>query len=493
LFFFVFFVFLKKKKKVESFTQKKKKMRKNVDKLIALRREAQALVGGARAGSGINLSSFDHRRAHRRQRWGRRGQEIAEGDDPDFFFLPRERFGRDYALNWAINSYRMTPTQEAFRNLHLSGLVMLAGGRLDEQKALHFEFAKRQAQEQGGSKKSSSPKDTVLCVGKDIDADVFRQLMRRMRMHMSDVEAIHVHDGALGDGVAAHSRCTARVFTDDARVALFLRHMVGAVPLVDPRNFEHELTAYVLADDGEFDARANVDATLPHSFVAYDADERVAIVVNPSSLITVGHAVTQMAADALKSRGTVVVAANTLVDAANSRSRLVFNPTPALDNAAAGAVAQSQLGPFAEHISVWHADGVSRLWHGHALQANAKSLQRGDLVEHDSAGSTIAFSRLMPPAAPVAPHPSDAIVFVHDAPVSLPPISALSEAQLAKLIARVSPPTEPSVFADRRAANAFTAYAINAKGQKAAQIAKLVASIDSKQSKIPKSPATLFK
>ena len=64
-------------------------------------------------------------------------QKTPERPDALFTVFPNIRHGRDYDLNWEFNNYKITPDEEAYRNLHLRGLQMLAPGKSDAQKAIH--------------------------------------------------------------------------------------------------------------------------------------------------------------------------------------------------------------------------------------------------------------------------------------------------------------------------------------------------------------------
>ena len=41
-----------------------------------------------------------------------------------------ERIGDDFKVNWQLGVHDVTPTKDAFRNLHLRGLISQASGKL---------------------------------------------------------------------------------------------------------------------------------------------------------------------------------------------------------------------------------------------------------------------------------------------------------------------------------------------------------------------------
>jgi hypothetical protein len=51
------------------------------------------------------------------------------GPDADFLLPEREMLGNNPEINKALHKYKIIPMQEAFRNLHLRGLLMLASGK----------------------------------------------------------------------------------------------------------------------------------------------------------------------------------------------------------------------------------------------------------------------------------------------------------------------------------------------------------------------------
>src|SRR3989338_7228088 len=72
-------------------------------------------------------ATLDFLRMKRRQGWISAEQKEEE-EDGDYFVFHRERLGNQYPLNYAINAHKITPTGDAYRNLHSRGLLMLSSG-----------------------------------------------------------------------------------------------------------------------------------------------------------------------------------------------------------------------------------------------------------------------------------------------------------------------------------------------------------------------------
>jgi ATP-dependent phosphoenolpyruvate carboxykinase len=79
-----------------------------------------------------------------------------------------------------------------------------------------------------------------VTVGKAVTQEKFKTLFREVRKHLSDIDNLFVHDGRVGAEKV-------RVFTDNAAVALALKHLLLPTPLGKPEEFQHGLTAYVVS------------------------------------------------------------------------------------------------------------------------------------------------------------------------------------------------------------------------------------------------------
>eukprot|EP01097_Dermamoeba_algensis_P009383 TRINITY_DN6604_c0_g1_i1.p1 TRINITY_DN6604_c0_g1~~TRINITY_DN6604_c0_g1_i1.p1 ORF type:complete len:144 (+),score=26.89 TRINITY_DN6604_c0_g1_i1:76-507(+) len=116
---------------------------------------------------------FDFRRLRVRS-----NLKAAEELDPDYWVLPRERLGKDYELNWAINSYRITPKHNAYRNLHTTGLLNRAVGKVDASKAVHINSA---ANEDHAVYYYLGKSDLKLSSPATVTADQYNHLMKVSR------------------------------------------------------------------------------------------------------------------------------------------------------------------------------------------------------------------------------------------------------------------------------------------------------------------------
>jgi hypothetical protein len=152
--------------------------------------------------------------------------------------FPDEHLGNQYALNWAVASYNMTASGDAYHNLHLRGLTMLAEDKVDKNKAVVRAVDARD-------------NEHVLVVGSpELSDAVFGQVVRQARETLSSSPRLFVHDGSVG--LTRGSGPTVRTFCDSGSAALMLHHLL--------RSFRLPLTEEGPEEDAEL---ARWTETLP--------------------------------------------------------------------------------------------------------------------------------------------------------------------------------------------------------------------------------------
>jgi hypothetical protein len=80
---------------------------------------------------------------------------------------------------------------------------------------------------------------------KVLETEQWRSLLREVRLYLSDVDRLFVHDGAVGAFPGTATKV--QVIGDDAISALFFAHTLQTTPLGDAFHFTPDLTVYFVA------------------------------------------------------------------------------------------------------------------------------------------------------------------------------------------------------------------------------------------------------
>jgi hypothetical protein len=333
--------------------------------------KGQLLVMSARR---VATASFDFRRMRNRQGWAS-GPQIEGEEDGDYLIFPRERLGNQYPLNYAINTHKITPSGNAYRNLHARGLVMLGEGKLDANKALVT------AQQTG------LPTEKFRTFQRG--SEEFRQILRDVRIYFSSAPDIFVHDGDLGaDRVAG---LALRVFSDNANTALWCHHMLCPISQQDPRNWKPQITAYVLTN-----------LTSP-PFVALDADAGIVIFHNIDDFETIQAGLLSVAASF--SPDFVMEGSHSLLLNAS-----IFTPAPQQ----ADLLLHSDKAPLplpqleASRFALWNSTGLTRIFNGYGESSPARTIAQA-LVAATARKAPVMFTALPHPTGNLLPHPTRTI------------------------------------------------------------------------------------
>jgi len=151
-----------------------------------------------------------------------------------------ERIGNDYLLNWELNYLNVTPAKDAFRNLHLQGLLNCAEGRTWNSKngSITVDLS---GESQPETYLITENPDNSSC--KTLSSHEYDELFKEVtRRHLSE-RVLYVHDGAIGSHRWAE--VPIRVITDSANTALLLRHIIPPVPLRSPREQPVSFVVYL--------------------------------------------------------------------------------------------------------------------------------------------------------------------------------------------------------------------------------------------------------
>jgi len=347
---------------------------------------------------------LDFRRQRLRQGW-------KTPDRPDALstVFPNIRHGRDYDLNWEFNSYKITPEEDAYRNLHLRGLQMLVPGKSDKQKAIHV-------------KTDDVPDHQIYYVSSDnvqvpekqaVPSSAWKSAIRLVRMDLSYQPSLFMVDSRIGS--TRSSSVSTRLMFNSPSLALHLHMAMPAVSRVHPSQFEHEITGYLLETD-------NVDkfsegGVSAKNFTIVDLERR--------SFLTVGKLTPEVVRKSLWATASNYLAAEkeSLVlkcDAVlhGNDTGLIFNiNTPP-------ASEKGGLDLFSARETIWGPHGLSRAWDSVTTDHVPSSVKRGDVVEngtrHTSKVNKVSFKGVAPKIAVFLASGKDA--------ASLPAISKMKDA-----------------------------------------------------------------
>merc|ERR1712188_25787 len=427
--------------------------------------------------------TFDYRRMKRRSEW----PPPPDPEGSEEITWGRTGHGIDPALNWALNEYKVTPKDLAYRNLHLQGLRMLTDSARDEQKRVVIPAGAEDAEFYvtglEGSSNGVEPATAALAA-------------RDVRAYLSDLDALFVHDGAVGAG---QSEIRSRAITDSPAIALGLRHMMQRIRLGHPYDLVEKVVpdleeALSLNFDSEEERNAHraeyentiaelkeankriahfatlIAGTLPSKKLGFSEKASVSIFNPEEKLLVIAGS---------PSIGTIV---NSIADASNhflapTTDALPLGRSHVLTDAKGeGSVLfghpQAIICPelFSAHNNAWSASGLHRSFAGVMVQNPSKShsFSEGDLLEQGAKSSTLT----TPHEARTnhIDHPKSAVFVVQDS--SLPALSTATVAQGVRLFEELSGSTVPGVsglgerFGTLAEGNGTKIYVVN--GTKAA-------------------------
>eukprot|EP01094_Clydonella_sp_ATCC50884_P014031 TRINITY_DN2436_c0_g1_i1.p1 TRINITY_DN2436_c0_g1~~TRINITY_DN2436_c0_g1_i1.p1 ORF type:complete len:415 (-),score=104.46 TRINITY_DN2436_c0_g1_i1:47-1153(-) len=306
--------------------------------------------------------TYDYRRLKRRSAWFE-----PDPEDIEKFVFPRVGHGKDWQLNWSLNAVRVTPQNLAYRNLHLAGLHMFSSSPKDAQGRVIIPAgaAKHQSyvvESDEGAASASTGGFSALSQAEG------RMVARNVRQHLSSIDRLFVHDGAVGSGEALVLN---RAITDSPALAIALSHVMQRARLGSPADFGHEFVT--LLAEGASAADIGL-GKVSGSFSVFDPQERVLVVGGRPSV----GAVVEAQADAAN----YLLA--TTPDAAFPLARSHVLATPSGRSVLFGhpeAIVCNEL--VSAHNAAWGKQGVYRSFGGVVASNTPKNYKykRGDVVE----------------------------------------------------------------------------------------------------------------
>jgi len=309
---------------------------------------------------------LDFRRQRLRQGWKNQ-------DRPDALFtvFPNIRHGLDYDLNWEFNSHKITPDAEAYRNLHLRGLQMLAPAKSDAQKSIHV-------------KTDDVPDHQIYFVpssnvqvpeDQTVSANAWKAAIRLVRMDLSYQPALFMVDSRIGS--TRSSSVSTRLMFNSPTMALHLHMAMPAISRVHPSQFEHDITGYMLETDNFDKFPHSQHGVSSKNFTIVDLDRRSFLTVGKLTPEVVRKSLWATVGDYLATEKQSLALKCDAVTHGNDTG-LIFN----LDTPSASE--KGGLNLFSARETIWGPNGLSRAWDSLTSDHIPSSAKRGDIVENGS-------------------------------------------------------------------------------------------------------------
>merc|ERR1712137_643337 len=272
---------------------------------------------------------LDFRRISQRKGWKTYHNE----EDQDIILWPNESHARNYVLNWTFNRYQVTPTEFAYRNLHLRGLQMLVPSETDQNKTVRVNL-----------ESSSHPvyflaSESAPQGAATVDSRIFKAVSKEIKLQLSQQKELFMHDGAINSSPSAQLK--ARLMFNGSLPALYLHHLLHPIPKIEPDQFAHDVTGWMLQTNS-FRVPLAETGISSQNFTIIDQDNNSMLVVGQLSPIAVQNSLLELS-------GNVTRPAN-------------------MQNL------------FASEHTVWTESGLSALWDSASSAEVPTNAKRGDLV-----------------------------------------------------------------------------------------------------------------
>merc|ERR1712137_504993 len=272
---------------------------------------------------------LDFRRISQRKGWKTYHNE----EDQDIILWPNESHARNYVLNWTFNRYQVTPTEFAYRNLHLRGLQMLV------------------------------PSETV-------DSRIFKAVSKEIKLQLSQQKELFMHDGAINSSPSAQLK--ARLMFNGSLPALYLHHLLHPIPKIEPDQFAHDVTGWMLQTNS-FRVPLAEAGISSQNFTIIDQDNNSMLVVGQLSPVAVQNSLLELSGNHFLNQQGLVLNCDAIYSPQSNKSALVFYS----GNVARPANMQNL---FASEHTVWTESGLSALWDSASSAEVPTNAKRGDLV-----------------------------------------------------------------------------------------------------------------
>jgi len=303
---------------------------------------------------------LDFRRISQRKGWKTYHNE----EDQDIILWPNESHARNYVLNWTFNRYQVTPTEFAYRNLHLRGLQMLVPSETDQNKTVRVNL-----------ESSSHPvyflaSESAPQGAATVDSRIFKAVSKEIKLQLSQQKELFMHDGAINSSPSAQLK--ARLMFNGSLPALYLHHLLHPIPKIEPDQFAHDVTGWMLQTNS-FRVPLAEAGISSQNFTIIDQDNNSMLVVGQLSPVAVQNSLLELSGNHFLNQQGLVLNCDAIYSPQSNKSALVFYS----GNVARPANMQNL---FASEHTVWTESGLSALWDSASSAEVPTNAKRGDLV-----------------------------------------------------------------------------------------------------------------
>ncbi|EFA74826.1 hypothetical protein PPL_11859 [Heterostelium album PN500] len=415
---------------------------------------------------------------------------IEKENESDTMVFPNERIGLDYALNWTLNSYAITPTQNAFRNPSAKLLFQYAEGTKEKSGALSCQVTDNKPVNYYLDQQVATLNQSASNV---ITIAQYKQLLAEVKNHISEADNIYVQDAAVG----SHRACEGmvRVMTNCPQTALFLKHLLPNTPLPEVREFKHQITLYVAPNFKPADAAKlglKDSAAAAGSFNVIDVKRGIAVIAGKQSSESIRRTLTAISSPYLHNeRQGVAMSAADIFQTKDDKNILVFSADNYLLNK------RFESGRVISQGSLWNKEGLFRLYDSISYPLESAAKQPLDLIEKFTNPKRVLSTVPIKSSANIYASPSSIVFLVRDSKGIIPAFAELTPEQAEKYFTSgfngesfqpyftpesitVSPQGKAELFKNLIQQNRTNVYIINPLSfQKDADVDKLISVISS--------------
>eukprot|EP01133_Synstelium_polycarpum_P011375 gene11375-13260_t len=351
----------------------------------------------------------------KRERQGLVNIEAEEESETAIF--PNERLGLDYSLNWVLNGYAITPTNQAYRNPSLKHLFQHADGKKEASGALSVAA-------QADVKPATYFLDEQMAAlngASTLSVPQYKAVLRAVKDHVSDSRNIYVHDAAVG----SHRSCEGlvRAITNDAQSALFLKHLLPSAPLPDVKEFKHSLTLY-LVPNLVLPSPATMGLS-SSSFNIIDVKRGIAVICGVQSTENIRKTLSCISSPYLFNTHQGIAMSADIFHTKDQKSILVFSSDNYLLNK------KFESGNVISQGSLWNKEGLFRMFDSISYPTESSAKKPFDLIERFS-NKKVTSTTPVDATLNVYPSPSSVVFLIRDSKGVIPPFSELTPEQAEK-------------------------------------------------------------
>ncbi|GAM24250.1 hypothetical protein SAMD00019534_074250 [Acytostelium subglobosum LB1] len=416
---------------------------------------------------------------------------LAKEEDEETAMFPNQRQGVDYALNWTLNSYSVTPSSFAYRNPSVKLLVQHSDVKKESTGAYSYQAgAEVKPINYYLDEQSATLNASEGAAGSTITVAQYKALLNEVKNHIGDSTNIYVHDGAVGSHQACEGKI--RAITNCAQTALFLEHLLPSTVPTAVKEFKHSMTLYV-APQLQLSAEQQAKCGLRSgAFNIIDVKRGIAVIGGVQSTDNIRRALTAISQPTmLNERQGVTLSAADIYQTRDNKTMLIFSADNYLLNK------RFESGKVVAQGSLWNKDGLFRLFDSISYPLESAAKNQFDLIERFTSPKRVVSIVPVEQSTNIYSNPSSIVFLVRDTKGIIPAFAELSPEQAQQYFAAgyngdsftpyyssesitVSPKSKAELFKKLVQDNSINVYIVNTLSfQKEADVDKLLSVISS--------------